>query len=1033
MKSLKQLCVPRKSVFNKQRRDTVLDLTDLVEDRIELDEFFGENFVTEGMKTLLEQGFHRLAGESSQGIFKLKQAMGGGKTHNLLTLALLARHPEYRQSVMGSFYTPSPALGPIRVVSFSGRDTNAPFGIWGAIAEQLGRKDLFKDLYSPLQAPGQKAWETLLSGETVLILLDELPPYFVSARATAIGNSDLAQVTATALSNLLVAMGKEACSRVCLVITDLVGTYERGSEQIAAILSDLEQETHRTAMTLEPVRMNSDELYHILRKRIFEDDGLPPGYEIEAVAQAYAEAIREAKQMDITNESPEQFAARIQVSYPFHPAIRDLYARFRENPGFQQTRGLIRLMRIAVSRMWDTGMADKRDLIAAHDLDFNDHETRTEIAQINNTLDNAIAHDIASEGEAVAEIMDKRLGSTDTRDACRLLFMSSLANVPNAVVGLSIPELIAYLAEPGRDLSRLQTEVLAKLSTAAWYLHSTRDGKLYFRNVQNLNAKLESLVRAYQKEQAVQELRKRLRDLFEPQQGWCYQRVLALPAVDEIELDQDRVSLVIAEPHTGTGLHPELQTFWKQATYQNRVGFLTGARNTYDSLIVAGKRLRAIQQILNDLAADKVPADDPQNKEAEKLSDEIQLQFLSAVRETFTIMWYPFRDIQDSRDKLGRADLSMQFTGNDYKGEQQIRQVMQEKQKFETDVDGDIFRRKCERRLFTTQSLPWREIKLRAATNPQWQWHHPDALENLKADALRKDIWREQGGYVDKGPFPPPKTNVIIKEQARDDETGEVHLRLTPVNADTIYYDVGSPATTASAKLEGAELKTADLEVSFLAVDSTGEHDTGEPVTWRNRITLKYRLFQKGTQKCAELRAAPAANIHYTTDGSDPKVAGAVYNEPFVIPPGAPLVSAYAERAGIASEVLRVPVSWDQDQEVQVDTRRAATWQRRQSFDSTRDSYAFLERAKKYHATMSAVILTITGESGDKGWVELNVSEYKQVEPELIEACLDVLRQVQTTGQVQLAAGALHFTMGQDMLDWVEDVKTTLQPGEIKQ
>ncbi len=34
---------------------------------------------------------------------------------------------------------------------------------------------------------------------------------------------------------------------VSLVITDLVGTYETGSEQITAILSDLEKETHRSS------------------------------------------------------------------------------------------------------------------------------------------------------------------------------------------------------------------------------------------------------------------------------------------------------------------------------------------------------------------------------------------------------------------------------------------------------------------------------------------------------------------------------------------------------------------------------------------------------------------------------------------------------------------------------------------------------------------------------------------------------------------------------------------------------------------
>jgi predicted AAA+ superfamily ATPase len=201
----------RPSVFDSQRRDTVLDITDLIADRIDPAQFFEENFVTEGMKTLLEQGFYRLEGKSNQGVFRLKQAMGGGKTHNLLTLGLLAKHPEHRQRVKGKIYATDPNLGAVKVVAFSGRESDAPLGIWGSLAAQLGKQEVFKDLYTPLQAPGQTAWENLLAGETVLILLDELPPYFENARAKAIGNSDLAQVTATALSNLLVAVGRTSC------------------------------------------------------------------------------------------------------------------------------------------------------------------------------------------------------------------------------------------------------------------------------------------------------------------------------------------------------------------------------------------------------------------------------------------------------------------------------------------------------------------------------------------------------------------------------------------------------------------------------------------------------------------------------------------------------------------------------------------------------------------------------------------------------------------------------------------------------
>ncbi len=119
MQSLKNLCVPRRSVFDSQRRDTVLDISDLINDKIDPAAFFEENYITEGMKTLLEQGFRRFEGKSNQGVFRLKQAMGGGKTHNLLTLGLLARHPEFRQKVMGHIYQPDPNLGPVQVVAFS--------------------------------------------------------------------------------------------------------------------------------------------------------------------------------------------------------------------------------------------------------------------------------------------------------------------------------------------------------------------------------------------------------------------------------------------------------------------------------------------------------------------------------------------------------------------------------------------------------------------------------------------------------------------------------------------------------------------------------------------------------------------------------------------------------------------------------------------------------------------------------------------------------------------------------------------------
>lgn len=152
---LKEACIPRKSVFNKERRDVVLDLSDLLDNKIYSERFFEENFVTSGMKILLEKVFNRLGGVSDQAsTFLLTQAMGGGKTHLMIVLGLLAKNPALRSQILGN-NGPGSRLGPVRVVGFTGRQSDAPLGIWGEIADQLRKKEFFKDYYSPLDAPGK--------------------------------------------------------------------------------------------------------------------------------------------------------------------------------------------------------------------------------------------------------------------------------------------------------------------------------------------------------------------------------------------------------------------------------------------------------------------------------------------------------------------------------------------------------------------------------------------------------------------------------------------------------------------------------------------------------------------------------------------------------------------------------------------------------------------------------------------------------------------------------------------------------------
>ncbi|MCS3700351.1 hypothetical protein GGQ20_001660 [Salinibacter ruber] len=1021
MDSLHELCEVRDEVFDPSRRDTVLNLTDLIQDRINPRRFFETNYVTGGMSTLLEKAFDRFSRRSKQGTFLLNQAMGGGKTHNMIALGLLAKHPELRDDVMNGYHDPN--LGKIRVAAFTGRESDAPLGVWGAIANQIGKKEQFSDYYSPLSAPGQTAWENLLEGDPLLILLDELPPYFDQARAWKIGNADLATVTKAALSNLLVAVDRPKLENVCVVISDLTATYGEGSQQITEALHDLKNESGRGAMELEPVQQNTNEIYHILRKQIFES--LPPEEEIQEVAQAYAQSVEDAKQMDVTDASPEEYARRIRDAYPFHFSIRDLYARFRENPGFQQTRDLIRLMRTVVARLYDTERAKEKALVHPYDLDLNHKDTLTEVTSINPKLENAISHDIASDGSSVAETIDEKRGGRDAQDAATLLLMASLANVPDAVRGLTRAEVISQLCTPGRDVSRIEKEVLKPFYTSAWYLHTDTDGRLLFKDVQNINARLKTTSESYGRESRLVELRDFLAGLFEPSIGDVYQRVQALPAVDDITVTSDKVTLILAEPSAGSGLSEDLRTFYDDQEYQNRVLFLTGQESTLQHLLEKSARLKAIRHILEEMKVEKVSENDPQYTSAQEIQDEIKLQLLSAARETFTTLLFPHFNGLRSADFVG------EFTDNNYNGEGQIRSTLEDKGKFTADIESDSFLKKCEDRLFTQKQMLWSEVKRRAAINTEWPWHRPNALRRLKERMLHEDQWRQEGNYVNKGPFPSPETSVRVREIHRDHESGEVTLRLTPEHGDTIYYEVGAEATEASAEVTDPQAFTTEaLKVSFLCVDSEGEHETGDPVEWTNDVTIKHQVYSDAEgKKKVELKAVPEVPIRYTTDGSNPRQAGGKYDEPVEVEEGTQVVQAVAEGDGVVSEPEKIRLDWTDDGSPGIQDDQPALWKQSHQLGTTKEAYDFLNRMQKWDAVAKGPRITVDSDE----WVELAFDQEMEIGGERLEEATEYVRGLIDDGEVSLNVDALRFERGQQLRDWAEDAKADLNPDEVEQ
>lgn len=1038
--SLHSLCKPRLSVFAADRRATVLNLDTFLKDQVNGAEFFEENYFTNGMLTLVDRAFRHLGGAGAgSSVFLLSQAMGGGKTHSMIALGLLARDPELRRKVLLGEQNPAPNLGRCRVAGFNGRSTDAAGGIWGSLAEQLGKAEQFARYVSPLlSAPGPEAWKQLLGGDPLVLFLDELPPYLANAVAVPVGNGDLGVVTTTALANLFIAVAE--MDNVCLVVSDLAGSnYSGGQAALEAAFNRATQgiaaEARRIAVPITPVNPNGDELYHILRKRLFET--VAPAPEIQKVAEAYREALREAARMGLTTTSPEALFTRVTDAYPFHPDLRELVGKFKENEGFQQTRGVIRLMQMVVASLWNSKKAAGIDLIHPYDLDLNLDEIASEVRTINPSLSEAIAHDIAHGGAAEVEEIDAANGNSDASDAARLILVASLSTTPGAIHGLREYQLVDCLQRPGRDLSTFKANVLDKLATRAWYLHNSADGRLYFKNQQNLAAKLRSTALSLHAETVDRMLREHLESYFSASLRDCYQVIKVLPPPDEVQVEQEKTTLVIVRPGGQANQLPisaDWQAWWAQQQYKNRVLFLTGSRDTFQKVLDSARQTRALQSIDDELRSENTPADDPQWRALDALRDRVGLQFTAALKEAFDQIVYP-----SINAALRATGTDLAFAGNQ-NGEATLRHTLEGAQKFTSTIDDDSFRTRAEARLFgsaDTKVVLWSDFKRAAAVNTNWPLHKLSALDDLKAECLRRGLWREEGNHIRRGPFPPPVPEVSIRElSVQEDGDGITYLKIEPLHAPAVVFETGEsdPTPASSPVPTPTRFEATALRYRFLAFDPADLVRVSAVKEWTAKLRLKYQLHNRGDHYEVECLALPKTNgiaIRYTTDGSSPTSTGsATYDGVFRVPANCRIVCALAVASdyGLNSEIIRIQIPQKGTDRPPIDLALPARWNQQTKLDDAGAVWDFLQRLE-LATGVTAHDISLTAESTDgQQNVEYSGALEGGYAAAAIKTVAERLQEIVSQaapGSLRMGVGSLAFPTGQALLDWL---RATNQP-----
>lgn len=854
------------------------------------EEYFNKTFITEGMRTLLSKGVARLAGKSSDTVFHLKQAMGGGKTHLMVGFGLLAKDAELRNSQIGEIPYQS-KFSATKIAAFNGRNNPHTY-LWGELARQLGKESLFREYWEAgAKAPDEQAWVELFAGdEPTLILLDEMPPYFHYYSTQTLGQGTIADVITRAFSNMLTAAQKK--KNVCIVVSDLEAAYDTGGKLIQRALDDATQELGRAEVGITPVNLESNEIYEILRKRLFLS--LPDKGEIADIAAVYAARLAEAAKAKSVERSAEALASEIESTYPFHPSFKSLVALFKENEKFKQTRGLMELVSRLLKSVWES--SEDVYLIGAQHFDLSIPEVREKLADISEMRD-VIAKDLwDSSDSAHAQVIDIGSGKHYAKQVGNLLLTASLSTAVNSIKGLSEHEMLECLIDPVHQASDFRS-AFAQLQKTAWYLHQTQEGRTYFDHQENLTKKLQVYADKAPQNKVDELIRYRIEEMYKPMTKEAYEKVLPLPEMDDADavLKIGRALLVISPD--GKTPPDVVKRFFEGLVNKNNILVLTGEKSSIASLEKAARHVYAVTKIDSEITASH-----PQRKELDEKKTQYEQDFQTTVLSVFDKLLFPGN--QGGKDCLRSKVLDSTYPSNEpYNGERQvIKTLTSDPIKLYTRISDnfDALRSRADQLLFGSQDDARKTDLLdKMKQKTQMPWLPPKGFDLLLQEAFQRGLWENLGnGYITKKPKP-KTTEVLVFADTTPDDTGKVRLKIDVVNAcnnPRIYYEEDGTVTESSQLLSDNSITTKALRVQFLAVDPTGKNQTGNPTTWENSLTLRCNLNE--SSRTVELFVAPRGTIRYTLDGSEAR-NGTEYTTPIPIGDQATTIYLFAECDGL--------------------------------------------------------------------------------------------------------------------------------------
>ena len=384
-----------------------------------------------------------------------------------------------RQSVPTSLYWSVPiCLLPTQMKLNKGIPLNT---LWGRMADQLGGQDAYNIVRKAARegiAPGGNQLDALFEhvGPSV-ILIDELVAYVRNVQG----------VTQESIYTFFQAVTESVnrSKNVTLVATLPEGQVHVGGEGGMTALGTLESILERIDAVSIPLEV--DNAYEVVRRRLF--GSLIDETERDQTCETFRRMYQNSRGEYPDNVSDQRYLQRMKDCYPIHPEIFDrLFEDWAVIPGFQRTRGVLRMMATCISRLYQ--QQDPSLLIMPANLTLDDPALADEftrlLAKSGGNWD-PVVKEVDSHGSRTDQIDQNSQSFVEVggaaRRIARTIFLGSAAS--HAVKGISQQRIRLGVVEPGQGVS-VYNDALGRMTGNLYFLYNL-DDRYYFHTQENLN------------------------------------------------------------------------------------------------------------------------------------------------------------------------------------------------------------------------------------------------------------------------------------------------------------------------------------------------------------------------------------------------------------------------------------------------------------------------------------------------------------------------------------------------------------------